>query len=108
MSPPMVSPIVAMAVVDLWAGGTEQEVEISMYDTHVLESPPSSQDSGPTAYDPLLDFSDDTQFTALAADGMKRNMADIESQIQVRHLLSILNSSTLSLGNEPALERCQD
>lgn len=39
-------------------GGTDQEVEIQMYDVDNLSSPPSSagSDTDLTSYDPLLDF----------------------------------------------------
>ena len=66
----------------VFAGGTDQEVEIQMYDADNLSSPPSSKgsDTDLTSYDPLLDFSRDDGFDH--QPGVKSAGAEMNSSVQ--------------------------
>ncbi len=66
----------------VYAGGTDQEVEIQMYDADNLSSPPSSRgsDTDLTSYDPLLDFSRDDGFDH--QPGVKSAGAQMNSSVQ--------------------------
>ncbi len=72
-------------------GGTDQEVEIQMYDVDNLSSPPSSvgSDTDLTSYDPLLDFSkqdglDHHPGVTSAGAKMNKSMQKMQREIKVR------------------------